>query len=120
MTLTECLKIIISGLHIKVAHQHNIFIFLRNKNIVFKVCSTNFEPPAESPREHSTKNFQKHLTMGFKFTRTGGGGGLACYRITAFPCELKGVLHSQEDGTNIFPNQLHNMNELCAFRHEHP
>ena len=28
---------------------------------------------------------------------------LACHRITAFPGKLKGVLHSQEDGTNIFP-----------------
>ena len=26
-----------------------------------------------------------------------------------FPGKLKGVLHSQEDGTNIFPSQLHNM-----------
>ena len=28
---------------------------------------------------------------------------LACHRITAFPGKLKGVLHCQEDGTNIFP-----------------
>ena len=63
------------------------------------------------------KTFKKHLTMSFKFTRTEG----ACYhRITAFPGKLRGVLHSQEDGTNIFPIQLHNMSELCAFHHEHP
>ena len=45
---------------------------------------------------------------------------LAFHRITAFPGKLKGVPHSQEDGTNIFPSQLHNMSELCAFHHEHP
>ena len=45
---------------------------------------------------------------------------LACHRITAFPGELKGVLHSQEDDTNIFNSQLHNMSELYAFYHEHP
>ena len=45
---------------------------------------------------------------------------LACRRITAFPGKSKGVLHSQEDGTNIFPSQLHNMSELCAFYQEHP
>ena len=45
---------------------------------------------------------------------------LACHPITAFPGKLKGVLHSQEDGTNIFPSQLYTMSELCAFHHEHP
>ena len=45
---------------------------------------------------------------------------LACHCITAFPGKLKGVLHSQEDDTNIFPSQLHNMSELCAFHQEHP
>ena len=44
---------------------------------------------------------------------------LACHRITPFPGKVKGVLHSQENGTSIFPSQLHNMSELCAFRHEH-
>ena len=39
--------------------------------------------------------------------------------MTAFPGKLKGVLHSQDDGTNIFPSQPHNMSELCAFHHEH-
>ena len=45
---------------------------------------------------------------------------LACHRITVFSGKLKGVLHFQEDGTNIFPSQLHNMSELCAFHHEYP
>ena len=54
-------------------------------------------------REHSTENFQKHLTMSLKFTRT---WELAYHRITACTDKLKGVLHSQEDGTNIFPSQL--------------
>ena len=40
---------------------------------------------------------------------------LAWYRINAFPGKVKDVLHSQEDGTSIFPSQLHNMSELCAF-----
>ena len=63
------------------------------------------------------KNFYKHLTMSLKFTRI---EELAYHRITAFPGKLKGVVHSQEDGTNIFASQLHNMSELCAFHHEHP
>ena len=45
---------------------------------------------------------------------------LACPPITAFPGKLKGVLHSQKDGTNISPSQLYTMSELCAFHHEHP
>ena len=68
----------------------------------------------EAEREHSTKNFWKHLTMSFKFTSSEG------HSITAFPGKLKGVLHSQEDGTNIFPSQMHSMSELCAFHREHP
>ena len=44
---------------------------------------------------------------------------LACHRITAFHGKLKGVLHSQDDGANIFPSQLHNMSELRAFDHKH-
>ena len=40
--------------------------------------------------------------------------------ITAFPGKLKDVLHSQEDGANIFTIQLHNMSELCAFHREYP
>ena len=68
-------------------------------------------------REHSTNNFQKHLIMSLKFTTT---GELACHCITAFSGKLKGVLHIQEDGTNIFPSHLNNMTELCVFHHEHP
>ena len=37
---------------------------------------------------------------------------LACHCITDFPGKLKGVLHSQEDGTDIFPSKLHDMSEL--------
>ena len=55
--------------------------------------------------------------MSLKFTRT---EELVCHRITAFPGKLIGVLHSQEDGNNIFPSQLHNMSELYAFHCEHP
>ena len=55
--------------------------------------------------------------MSFKFTRT---ERLACHRIIAFPGKLKGILHSQEDRTDIFTSQLHNMSELCAFHREHP
>ena len=43
------------------------------------------------------KNFLTHLTMSLKFTRIE-----ARQRITTFPGKLKGVLHSQEDATNIF------------------
>ena len=70
-------------------------------------------------RKHSMKILKKHLAMSFKFTST-GGHLITCHFITAFPGKLKGVLHSQEDDTNIFPNQLHNMSELCAFHREHP
>ena len=45
---------------------------------------------------------------------------LACHRIPASPGKSKGVLYSQEDGTNIFPSQLNNMSNLCAFHCEHP
>ena len=40
---------------------------------------------------------------------------LACHHITVFPGKLKGVLHSQEDSTNIFPSQLHDMNKYVHF-----
>ena len=46
--------------------------------------------------------------------------GLVCHRITAFPGKLKSVPHLQEDGTDIFPSQLSNMSELCAFYRKHP
>ena len=45
---------------------------------------------------------------------------LACHRIPAFPGKSKSVLHSQDDGTYIFPSQLHNMSDLFVFHHEHP
>ena len=44
---------------------------------------------------------------------------LACHRITAFSRKSKGVLHYQEDGIHIFPSQLHNVSELCAFHAFH-
>ena len=59
-------------------------------------------------QERSTKNFQKHLTVSLKSTRTEG----AC--LPSHNC-----LHSQEDGTNIFPCQLHSMSELYTFHHKH-
>ena len=47
-------------------------------------------------------------------------GACLSSHTTAFPGKLKeGVHHSQEDGTNILPSQLHNMSELCAFHHKH-
>ena len=87
--------------------------------IGFIVCNVDCKPMSlvknlhRQLLEHSTKNFKKHLTMSLKFTRT------EVARITAFPGKLKGV-HSQEDSTNIFPSQLHNMSDFCAFHHEHP
>ena len=63
------------------------------------------------------KNTWKHPTMSLKLP---GLRELACHRITVFPGKSKGVLHCQEDGTNIFPSQLHNMSELCAFHQKHP
>ena len=37
---------------------------------------------------------------------------LTLHRITALSGKLKAVLHSQENGTNIFPSQLHDMSKL--------
>ena len=78
-----------------------------SKDREFRSCEhTHFDHLLRS-REHSTKNFQKHPSMSLKLTRTEG----AClsFRNTGFPGKLKGVLHSQEEGTNVFPSQLHNM-----------
>ena len=53
--------------------------------------------------------------MSLKFTRIE-----ARQRITTFPGKLKGILHSQEDATNIFSSPMHNISKLCAVCHKHP
>ena len=65
-------------------------------------------------REQSTRTFRNTLQRAWNLP------GLREHACHSFPGKLKGVLHSQEDGTNIFPSQLHNMSELCVFHYEHP
>ena len=63
----------------------------------------SWRPPNEELIERSCNELEIYLRE------------LACHLVTAFPSKLKGVLHSQEDGTNIFPSQLHNMSNYERF-----